>query len=234
MKVKRRSTTTLMNNTVIITSIYKEFWGTEKFRKSVDRLGLPLHNAFKGKRFTGNGDVIRNIYEALLELKGKYEYAVYTDGADSILVKPFKPTNFVLYSTEKAIYPPTKQLQQLWAEYYNGVEMYSPWKYLNGGGYCGSITNLITFFERYGLSKLKGDVNGQDVQTVAYFNAIKDGFDIQLDQTCKIFQTTAFGEVGELVFTENGIKNTITSTYPCILHGNGRTDMKELYKHYNL
>lgn len=226
----------MQNNTIVITSIYSEFWGTRHFRKSCERVGLPVHNAFKGNKFTGNGDVIRNIYEALKGLENQYQYAIYADGADSLFLKSFEvPTNHVLYSTEKAIWPPTEDLKNKWAQYERDFISLvdSPWKYLNGGGYCGPIQLLIQFFERYGLNKLRGDVNGQREQSEAYIQARYDNFPIYLDINCTHFQTTAFEHEGDFAVSESGFKNLITGTEPAILHGNGRTEMKHLYEIFN-
>lgn len=238
-----------MSDTIVVTSIYREFWGTKEFRKSVERTGLPLHNAFKGHKFTGNGDVIRNIYEALLELRDKYKYAIYSDGADSYFIKSFTPPDgYILYSTEKAIWPPTAEMQGKWKYFWNSEELRAdavpetPWKYLNGGGYCGEIDLLIKFFEKYGLDKLEGDVNGQKEQSDAFITARHDRFPIFLDTLCRFFQTTGFEEEGDFemgtVRRSNGtitkiFANAVTGTMPYVLHGNGRTDMRSIYKHFN-
>lgn len=238
-------------NTIVITSIYQPFWGTEEFMKSCNRVGFPVHNAFKGTRFTGNGDVIRNIYESLVDLKNTYRSAIYADGADSIFLRKFEvPIGCVIYSTEKAIWPPTSQMNSEWKQYYDNLEhkgaidmgyknpftgfySKSPWKYLNGGGYCGDTAALIEFFERYGLNKLKGDVNGQDYQALAFLKAHKEGFPIFLDTDCRIFQTTGFEDPGDFEYNKNFFQNKITGYHPCILHGNGRTDMNNLYQLLN-
>lgn len=243
------------DNTIVVTSIYQPFWGTEEFTKSCDRVGFPVHNAFKGDRFTGNGDVIRNVYEALVELKSKYRFAIYSDGADSIFLNKFEvPAGSIIYSTEKAIWPPTPTMHEGWKKYYDGITYQgsldigyknpftlfyskSPWKYLNGGGYCGEISLLVEFFERYGLSTLKGDVNGQDYQALAFLKAREEGFPIYLDTDCRIFQTTGFEDPGDFEYgtqyPTGWFKNNITGHCPSILHGNGRTDMKHLYELLN-
>jgi hypothetical protein len=224
------------NKTIVITSIYNEFWGTKHFRKSCERVGLPLHNAFKGNRFTGNGDVIRNIYEALKGLENEYKYAIYADGADSLFLRSFTPPDdCIIYSTEKAVWPNAPDMFEKWKHHYRFWEpnLPSPWAYLNGGGYCGPIQFLIEFFERYGLSKLKGDVNGQREQSEAFMKAFEDGFKIALDTQCLYFQTTGFEHEGDFQADENEFKNLITNTKPAILHGNGRTPMTHLYNLYN-
>lgn len=242
-----------MSDTIVITSIYRPFWGTEEFRKSVDKVGLPLHNAFKGTHFTGNGDIIRWIYEALLELKDKYKYAIYSDGADSYFVRSFiPPSGVIVYSTEKAIWPPTQDMKDKWNDFWNkntyrgDFLVDTPWKYLNGGGYCGEINLLIEFFEKYGLSNLTGDVNGQREQAEAFLKAREDNFPITLDTNCWYFQTTGFAEEQDLMtLVWNGMKefnepeglnvtitNRITGGSPALLHGNGRTDLSWLYNLY--
>lgn len=225
------------SDTIVVTSIYQPFWGTEKFLLSCQRVGLPVVNAFRGHRFTGNGDVIRMIYEMLLRIKeeGKYSKVIYSDGADTIFIKPLKvPNNKVVYSVEKAVWPPTAYMHNAWNEYYSIKQLETPWKYLNGGGYCGPIDLLISFYEKGGLSTLRGNINGQGEQAIAYLNLVKDGFPVELDTDCKLFQTVAFEDPGDFQVTPETFKNLKTGAEPCNLHGNGRTDMTKLYEIYKL
>lgn len=228
----------MKQNTVVITSIYSPFWGTKQFEKSVNKVGYPLINSFAppivNDGFKGNGTSIRMIYESLLELRRKYKYAIYADGADSYFVKQFEVPDFILYSTEKAVWPPTTEMNEAWQEYYNIRSVPTPWKYLNGGGYCGPISLLIEFFERYGLNKLIGDCNGQREQSLAFLQAFKDKFPIHLDWLCENFQTTGFADPGEFAIDKDTLKitNFRTQTEPALFHGNGRTNMDWLYNLY--
>jgi hypothetical protein len=219
-----------MSETIILTSIYEEFWGTQQFRKSCAMVGLPVHNAFRGQSFKGNGTVLRMLYNSILELKGRYKKVIYSDGADTFFMKAFTPPdNIFIISAEKHCYPdPVKApLYPLKKE---------PWCYVNGGNWCGDIDICIAFFEKYGLMNHVGDVNGQRELTDAYIRGVFDGFHIQLDQKCEYFQTTAFEEPGDFALAEDGkgIINLITGTEPAVLHGNGRTDMKAIYERYGL
>lgn len=219
-----------MQDTIIITSIYSEFWGTEQFWKSCEYIKMPVFNSFKGNRFTGNGDSIRMIYEALQELRDTYKYAIYSDGADTFFVKPFQPPfGKVIYSAEKACYP----IPSLASRY---PECKTPWKYLNGGNYCGDIETLIKFFEQEGLNKFKGAINGQLEQSTAFLHAYDNGFPIELDYECKYFQSIAFEDPGDFSLAEDGkaIVNNLTGSHPCVYHGNGRTNMNSIYQRYNL
>lgn len=216
--------------TVVMTYIYSEFWGTEHFRKSVERVGLPLHNAFEGRSYLGAPDAFRIFYDSYQQLRKTYDKLIFADGADSVFIKSFEPPDGrIIYSTEKACYPHP----HIASQYPNPK---GPWKYLNGGGFCAPIDLLIEFYDKYGLTKLEGDPNGQHIMMMAYLQAKKDGFPIELDQDCQYFQTTAFAEEGELIHYlidgEPRFINKITGTHPHVLHGNGRTDMTWIYKAY--
>lgn len=214
-------------STIALTYIYSEFWGTEQFRKSAERVGLSIHNAFSGTIYTGGPDVLRMFYDSFHQLRGKYDKLIYADAADSVFIRAFEPPDGkIIYSTEKACYPHPS----LAAEY---PDPKGPWRYLNGGGFCGSIDLLIEFYDKYGLTKHVGDLNGQYIMALAYLQAKKDGFPIELDQDCQYFQTTAFEDPADFGIpntTGKDIMNLVTGTMPHLWHGNGRTDMTWIYK----
>jgi len=229
-----------MNKTIVLTAIYQEFWGTKEFRKSIDRLGLDLYNVFPPNTpHKGNGFIYQYFYKAFQDLKGKYDTVIYSDGADTFFQQSFIPPNDeIIYSVEKAIWPPLPKLKVLYDEYYGTKDRDflkdHPWKYLNGGNWCGPIDLLIEWYERYGLKDLTGDINGQLEQTEAFIKADKDAFPIVFDHACEYFQTIAFEHVGDFSLAKDGksLKNNITGTIPCILHGNGRTEMKPIYERW--
>lgn len=224
-------------STVVITNIYSENDQTRKMVESVARCGLPLVNFNKGRGWTGNGDVMRWMYECLVELKDQYTHAIYSDGGDTYFLRaPVVPDDCIMYSTERACYP-----HPHWQEKYTNKE--TPWCYLNGGGHCGPIPLLIEWMERYGLKDQRGDINGQAELMQAYFKAHGE-FPIVLDQQCSIFQTLAFADSNEFdivkrpLFTGGSFtgfekavfQNNITGTWPAILHGNGRVKMDWVYE----
>jgi hypothetical protein len=233
-----------MSKPVVLTAIYKEFWGTEHFRKSVQRVGLDVYNVFPANTpHKGNGFIYGYFYNAFLYLRDKCETVIYSDGADTIFQRAFEPPNDeIIYSTEKQIWPPVQQfphLQTLYDEYYhtrgrNYLIPLCPWKFLNGGNWCGPIDLLIEWYDKYGLKNLTGDINGQKEQAEAFMKADKDGFPIRFDLGCEYFQTTAFENRGDFGLAEDGktLINNITGTIPCVLHGNGRTDMTPIYERW--
>lgn len=246
-------------STIILTSIYSPNEGTKQFLESCKITGFPVENVFTDPVFTGNGRVIQLIYEALLRNRNKYDNAIYADGADSLFVAPFiVPKGIVTYSTEKAIWEPLPALKQAWDEYYKPFELgsttcvagftipgtskhsFSSWKYLNGGGYCGPIELLIEFFENFLLPQIHAsDVNAQSIQAFAFLDAFNEGFPIQLDTECENFQTVGHAHKNDFTIVSNVDEkycpvfiNNITHSQPALIHGNGRTDMRWLYKAY--
>jgi len=202
---------------VIITKIYQSIPSSVQMVKSFEKHGYEV-GVLTGKH-KGNGETLRELYECYKRASGGHETFCYSDGADTYMQKPFDcPTDHILYSTEKACYP-----VDLSKEYPKNPKA-GKWKYLNGGGYCGSLALMIEFMEKYGLTECKDDANGQYEQHLAFIKAKADKFPIKLDTGCKIFQTTAFAEDGELEVVEGLIVNTITGSIPSILHANGRTE----------
>ena len=232
-----------MSDTIVLTAIYKEFWGTQQFRKSVERVGLELYNVFPPfTPYKGNGFIYQYFYKALLELKDKYKTVIYSDGADTFFQKAFlPPTDKIIYSVEKQIWPPEQQfpgLRTLYERYYSDPKYktveHLPWRYLNGGNWCGPIEYLLEFYGRYGLKDLTGDINGQKEQAEAFMQADSEGFAIEFDHKCEYFQTIAFENLGDFDLAPDGklLVNNFTGTIPCILHGNGRVNMGPIYERW--
>lgn len=233
---------------IIITNIYSPNTNTKQTVDSFERFDYEV--AVNSNPFIGNGQVLRDMLACYKRAVTGHELFTYTDGADTFCQRKFDvPTDYILYSTEKACYPRTEIAKQ-----YRPTK--SKWKYLNGGGYGGPLKLIIEFFERYGLDKHPNDVNGQHEQMMAFLKAEKEKFPIRLDHRCEVFQTMAFADPGEFEVTmwapsplagpsalnEDGsvkaevkqrkvLRNKLTKTVPAILHFNGRTDdsiLKEL------
>lgn len=224
---------------VIITNIYKPFEGTKRMIQSFERHGYEVAvNTIP----TGNGAIMRGLYECYKRAITGHETFCYADAADTICQRRLNvPTDHLLWSTEKACYPhPDK------AKLYNfHHKLKSPWRYLNNGLYMGRLDLMIEFMERYGLHRLPDNANGQDEVMDAYFKAVEDGFPIKLDFGCKEFQSIAFdhdpktgsypvhakGYEGTDFEIVNGlVKNNKTKSTPAVLHGNGQTPMQWIYQ----
>lgn len=207
---------------VIITYIYTANERTKKTINSLQSHGYEV--AIINNPRQGNGYILKQLYDCYQRAATGHETFFYVDAADSFCQKFVEPPkDHILYSTEKACYPHPEIATQ-----YKPTK--GPWKYLNGGGYGGPIPLIIEFFDKYELTKHADGVNGQHEQMMAFLKAEADGFPIKLDTKCKIFQTLAFTNNGELKVDNGLVKNTVTKTTPAFLHGNGLTDMEWIYK----
>jgi hypothetical protein len=219
---------------VIITNIYKPFAGTDRMVASFEKHGFEVA---VNRIPTGNGRILRGLYECYKRAVTGHDHFAYADAADTVCQRPFTvPTDHLLWSTEKACYPHPEKAK----EYKFGGRLKSPWRYLNNGVYGGPLALAIEFFERYGLHKLHDNANGQAEVMDAYLQAVKDGFPIKLDFGCKLFQSIAFDHDparGDFPLHMNGyegtdfeikdglVVNKLTKSTPAILHGNGQTPM---------
>lgn len=223
---------------VIITNIYKPFAGTDRMIASFERHGFEVAI---NRIPTGNGAILRGLYECYKRAATGHETFAYADAADTICQRPFTvPTNRLIWSTEKACYPYPDRA----ALYKFGPRLKSPWRYLNNGLYGGPLALAIEFFERYGLHKLNDHANGQAEVMDAYLQAVEDGFPIALDLKCELFQSIAFDHDPKLnghplhlngyegidfEIKDGLVRNVLTKTTPAVLHGNGQTPMGWIY-----
>jgi hypothetical protein len=219
---------------VIITNIYKPFAGTDRMVKSFERHGFEVA---VNRIPTGNGAILRGLYECYKRAATGHETFAYSDAADTYCQRPFSaPTDHLLWSTEKACYPHPDRA----ALYKFGPRLKSPWRYLNNGVYGGPLALAVEFFERYGLNKLHDHANGQAEVMDAYLKAVGEGFPIALDLKCELFQSIAFDhdpklnghplhlngyEGTDFEIKDGLVRNVLTKTTPAVLHGNGLTPM---------
>ncbi len=215
----------------IVTYIWQDFANevssTYEFRRSCERFGYALTNVATEKHHVGNAAVLRLLSNQYAQMSGP---TVYADGADSFFVQPITvPENSILYSTEKAIWPPTTQMREAWSDH----PAQTPWCYLNGGGYCGPAELISEFFTKYVMPRIDSvtdDAHSQGVQAFAYIDAIRDGFPIALDSLCVEFQTIGFTNEGDFRVQGQTIYNQLTGSMPALFHGNGRTPMGWVYE----
>ena len=103
--------------------------------------------------------------------------------------------------------------------------------YLNSGCYIGQVKELKRILEPITLPtdpprlwQLSDDEDDQLYITKKYLSG---KYDIKLDKECKIFQTTDFYNMNNVVIKDNRLYNTVTKSYPCVYHGNGASDAKK-------
>lgn len=222
----------------VATYIYKDFEDANsssfKFRESCARFGYGIHNVSEnGKEVTLN-EILRRLYEYAKELHPD-DLFMYADGADTFFVRKINPReDRILYMTEKGLWPDTQEMLGHWKRHFQNYQPTSPWKYINGGAWVGPAGLAVKFFEDTGLHKY-GPMpahNSQKAQAMAYIQWKEAGNPIELDWNCTELQTIGFEEKGDFE-TDGLVYNTITRTYPALLHGNGRTPMQWVYDAVN-
>lgn len=210
---------------IICTYIFAETNGTREMRRSVERYGHELAVVTAGP----SPDHVNQQMIALYKrASGGHKKFLYADAADSFFQRSLSdddiPDDHILYSTEKACYP--------YPEYnVKHPASTSPWKFLNGGGVCGSLELMIEYFQKYRLHDV-GSKNGQAYLQERLFDAGADGFPVRLDFDCNVFQTLAFADDSEFSWVDGLLYNKVTGTTPIVLHGNGLTDMSHIYKRF--
>ena len=150
-------------------------------------------------------------------LRNTDEYFMLVDGHDVIFCKEFSPIEFPtdgFFSAEKNCYPNP-----------NLAPMYPQapyeWKYLNSGSYIYNREKFIDLYER--------NVPFIGIDDQLYFTELfLKGENISLDTNCQLFQSTAFESEGDFSWFNTEFHNLKTDTYPTILHGNGKTDMRRI------
>jgi hypothetical protein len=145
-----------------------------------------------------------------------HTHFLYTDAWDTVALRPdVQVPDGILISAERACYPHPEK-----AKLY--PEHDSPWKYVNGGGWCGEISEFIRMYE----SKPPTDELNDQVWLTDRFLA-RWG---KLDYECEVFQTLAFNGKHDLGTLGGQFTNHLRGTFPAFIHGNGHTPMTEIYK----
>lgn len=208
---------------IVATYIYQETEGTRQMRASVNRVG---HELAVVTTSTSPNDINNQLLALYRRASGGHKNFLYADAADSFFQREVTniPTDYLLYSTEKACYP-----------YPDWGKKHPPsgsrWRYLNGGGVCGPLQLMIEYYERYKLCNV-GSKNGQAYLQECLFQALADGFPVKLDFDCSVFQTLAFADESEFDWDTGLLRNNITGTVPAVLHGNGLTEMRHIYERF--
>ena len=139
------------------------------------------------------------------------------DGHDVIFCKEFSPIEFStdgFFSAEKNCYP-----NPLLSAKYPKTPY--EWRFLNSGSYIYNREKFIDLYER--------NIPFIGIDDQLYFTELfLKGENISLDTNCQLFQSIAFESEGDFSWFNQEFHNLKTDTYPTILHGNGKTDMRKI------
>jgi len=172
-----------------------------------------------GQRRLHPGDS-RVLPEAIDVLKTTTErYVICTDSYDTmfcrwdeaeIIRRIEEARGNLIVSCEAECWPP--------GEWCKAYARGTPWYAINGGQLCGELWAVIDLFKA--MNKMPSIPNCQERMHRLY----ADGFELELDNFCHIFQSMSGAPSGEYVkFRDEKVRNTYTLTNPIMLHMNGRT-----------
>lgn len=216
----------------IVTTTTSDLSKCYELKRSLIHHGWDYH--FIQHEWDGFLGKLHETYNYLKKLEG-YTHFIYTDAWDTFAVAGPESVTIpdgLLISAERACYPhPEKAVLY--------PDNPSPWKYVNGGGWCGEIA---AFLKMYELCPPTTELNDQVYLTDQFLK----GYDwISLDYECSIFQTIGFCPESDFVFplvadgdvtlckavaTKNIFYNTVTRSTPAFIHGNGHTPMPHIYE----
>lgn len=196
---------------------------------SCERLGLPLHTYGMGEPWPWllEAKVVR-LAKEIEQIDS--EYFLMTDAGDSFILddeeaimhKFLKADTPVLVSAEKKCWPHT-----MLADKYPPSP--SHWRYLNSGGFIGAkkpLLNLLNAMQHITapswmhMKRTRDWMNDQFLMSLLYV----EGYPMQLDTSCSIFQCMGDANEGELEWRDLGVlHNNVTESHPSVLHYNGHT-----------
>ncbi len=234
---------------IVCTNIYAPNEQTNQMVNSFERFGYEM--AITNAEFP-YGRIFNNLVQLYRRAATGHDTFIYADGGDTYCQKPFTvPNDRLIWSTEKQCFPHPEMAKE-----YPKTRIKSEWLYLNNGLYGGSLRLMIEFVDKY-IGKLPMPANCQLETMQAFLKAKKDGFPIELDYKCELFQSIAFDpakpskgepidkasfsihldEKGKPKYTGTDfaikkglVHNKMTKKTPAILHGNGRTPMQWIYQ----
>ena len=124
----------------------------------------------------------------------------------------------ILFSAEALIWPdPSLKIQF--------PDQETPYKFLNSGGFIGSIKNIKKMIQ----TPIESYDDDQLYYQLEYLKSVKGGIDlkIKLDAKAEIFQTlSSHFDYITIDNSKSKVYNKLTDTTPMLVHGNGGPDSK--------
>jgi hypothetical protein len=211
-----------LKRVLVCTIATHETEGLAAMKKSCEKCRIPMVLCGWGQEYRGASWRLKILYEQLLQQKRKYDYVLLIDGFDSVftaglgeIMRKYAAMNTrFLMSAETNCWPP----------FGPSPDDYPPaptrYRFVNSGGYIGRVDYLIRVMTELGVPEMPDFQSDQHLWADVY---VSGKTEMKLDHYCQIFQCL-WDAHGDLTYEER-IYNHLTGSYPCIIHGNGRTDM---------
>lgn len=166
----------------------------------------------------------------VLRLAKDYTHVLYTDGADALIVQP---EGRIRYEYENLGKPPClisaeaecAPVQRIGDRF---PDPGTPYRYPCAGGFMGG-TAYLAFKLQLLMSRYLGtplDRNDQAYWSMGWADELLPG--AKIDSHCRIFQTMSGGAMSHVV-ARPSVRNTLTGSFPAVIHFNGRTQGIETF-----
>lgn len=196
--------------------------GLVSLERSCHKFGLDLTIFGTQMSWRGLGWRQRVLYWNLWRRCLAYDYVLFVDGYDCIVASPleeimqkyFTMKTPLLFGAEVLSHP-------LPAERYPASGVTHRYNYLNAGGFIGEMGYVLRLMTRLGIFRLPNDYYDQQRYAEAF---VSGRTRITLDHDGEIFQCLFFAS-DDLEVRGERLANRRTSSTPCIIHGNGGTDL---------
>lgn len=177
---------------------------------------------------SGGGQKI-NLMKKQLQYYDDTDIILFVDGYDVFLVRNLTEIKNrflgfecnILFAAELSCWPDAS-LAPLF-----DFNTQTKYKYLNSGCYIGYVKDLKTLMEGNIADSEDDQLYFQKKYLDNKTNPVYD-YKIEIDLENYIFQCLA-GAVDAITVTENGVLNTDTHCYPCVIHGNGGNQHKTYF-----
>jgi hypothetical protein len=174
------------------------------------------------KKGPGGGHKINLLINTLIKMTDN-EIVLVSDSYDvimasnsnEILEKYYKFNKPIIFATESICWPDSEK------EVYFPLVRNRSNIFLNSGGFIGTVGSI-----KYILKNIDNKSDDQRWYIDVFLSDFGKKY-ISLDYNCEIFQCLNDAEKElEIVYNKSRVKNKITDSYPCHIHGNGGIDRK--------
>lgn len=213
----------MRNDIAVVTMATKFDRGMYTFLDSCERFNIMPIILGIGLEWKGCCHKLHVTADALDSLRHYKKLVLFVDAYDSIFVDDIdaivdeygKIGAPLVYSGDKICFPDPGKAE-------NHPPTISPYRFLNAGGIIGETALVADSIECIRRFPWKWEHIDQDL-IMADASLILEK--ITIDTECRIFQTL-YNCVDDLDLSADRIYNKITNSYPKVMHGNGRQDMK--------
>jgi lysyl hydroxylase/galactosyltransferase/glucosyltransferase len=214
-----------LTRVLVCTVATQENEGLAFLKESCQKFNIDLKVLGMGQQFRGFGWRLKILHSYLLEHQAAYDILLTIDGYDMLFTTGLEEIleKYINYSTPLLIAAEPK----CWPFEYPSPDEYPPapthYRYVNAGGYIGDIKYITHLMTKHKVPYLN---DWDDDQRFWAWLYVLNVAELKLDHYCQVFQ--CMNHALEDLVIENKLRNQMTGSTPCIVHGNGRNDMRRV------